>query len=76
MHEDWTVGGFEAGGGSHRVVKKMLEGASRLVCFWDQSCMKDVVMFCFLGVLRYDKISIKDAGEIQTVLMVLNLWRR
>ena len=22
MHEDWTLGGAEAGGGSHRVVKK------------------------------------------------------
>ena len=43
MHEDWTGGGIEAGGGSHRVVKKMLAGDFYLVCFWDQGSMKDVV---------------------------------
>ena len=42
VHEDWTVGGIEAGGGSHRVVKKMLADCFHLVCFWNQSCMKDV----------------------------------
>ena len=47
MYEDWTGSSIEAGGGSHRVVKKMLEGGFRLVCFWNQSCMKDAVDLTF-----------------------------